>query len=79
MKKLIVACMGLAACAALAVETRPLVIGLSDSFEPSFEGLVHEWPTMSGTALSYVDAIGKVLEYFIELQDGASPPEGDFT
>ena len=46
-------------CLSLGAWARPLVIGLSDSYEPSFEGLVHEWPTMSGTALSYVDAIGK--------------------
>lgn len=46
-------------CAAFGAGARPLVIGLSDSFEPSFEELVHDWPTMSGTALSYVDAIGK--------------------
>ena len=36
---------------------RPLLIGLSDSFVPSWR--TNYWPTVSGTGLSYVDAIGK--------------------
>ena len=44
---------------------------------------VWTWEAMSAlmplARLGHADAIGKVLEYFIGLQDGASPPEGDFT
>ena len=36
---------------------RPLVIGLSDSFVTAPD--TNYWPTVSGTVLSYVDAIGK--------------------
>lgn len=44
---------------------------------------VWTWEAMSAlmplVRLGHAEAIGKVLEYFIGLQDGASPPEGDFT
>ena len=36
---------------------KPLLIGLSDAFEPAWS--TNYWPTISGTCLSYVDAIGK--------------------
>ena len=36
---------------------KPLLIGLSDAFEPAWS--TNYWPTISGTGLSYVDAIGK--------------------